>query len=71
LRGAADVARVFLGSARAARAVLVDGTPGAAWAPGGRARAVWAFKVERGRIVEVELTADPRSIERIEVLLVD
>jgi RNA polymerase sigma factor (sigma-70 family) len=71
LRGAANVARVFLGSARAAQPALVDGTPGAAWAPGGRPRAVWAFKVQGGRIVEVEFTADPKTIDRLEVLLVD
>jgi len=71
VRGAADVARVFLGSAQAARSVLIDGTPGAAWAPGGRPRAVWAFKVQQGRIVEVQFIADPKTIARLEVLLVD
>ena len=71
VRGAADVARVFLGSAQAARPVLVDGAPGAAWAPGGRPRAVWTFKVEQGRIVEVQFIADPKAIARLEVLLVD
>ncbi len=71
LRGAADVARVFLGSAQAARPALVDGTPGAAWAPGGRPRAIWAFKVEQGRILEVQFIADPKTIARLEVLLVD
>ena len=71
VRGAADVARVFLGSAQVARTALVDGTPGAAWAPGGRPRAVWAFKVEQGRIVEVEFMVDPKTIARLEVLLVD
>ncbi len=71
VRGAADVARVFLGSAQVARPVLVDGTPGAAWAPGGHARAVWAFKVEQGRIVEVQFIADPKAIARLEVLVLD
>ncbi len=71
VRGAADVARVFLGSAQVARPVLVDGTPGAAWAPGGRPRALWTFKVEQGRIVEVQFIADPKSVARLEVLLVD
>ena len=68
MRGAADVARVFLGRAQAARPALVDGTPGAAWAPGGRPRAIFAFKVEQGRIVEVQFIADPKSIARLEVL---
>jgi RNA polymerase sigma factor (sigma-70 family) len=71
VRGAADVARVFLGSAQVARPALVDGTPGAAWAPGGRARAIWAFKVEQGRIVEVQFIADPKTIARLDVFLLD
>jgi RNA polymerase sigma factor (sigma-70 family) len=71
VRGAADVARVFLGSAQVARPALVDGTPGAVWAPGGRPRAVWAFKVEQGRVVEVEFIVDPKTIARLEVVLVD
>jgi RNA polymerase sigma factor (sigma-70 family) len=71
MRGAADVARVFLGSAKAAQDALVDGTPGAAWAPGGKARAVWTFKVEKGRIVEMQVIVDPRTIARLEVVLVD
>jgi RNA polymerase sigma-70 factor (ECF subfamily) len=71
VHGATDVARVFLGSAQAARPVLVDGAPGAAWAPGGRPRAVWTFNVKQGRIVEVQFIADPKTIARLEVLLVD
>jgi RNA polymerase sigma factor (sigma-70 family) len=71
VRGAADVARVFLGSARAARPALVDGTPGAAWAPSGRPRVIWTFKVEQGRIVEAQVIADPKTIARLEVLLVE
>jgi RNA polymerase sigma-70 factor (ECF subfamily) len=71
VRGAADVARVFLGSAQAARPALVDGTPGAAWAPGGRPRAIWTFKVQQGRIVEVQVIADPKALARLEVLLLD
>ena len=71
VRGAADVARVFLGRVQAAQPALVDGTPGAAWAPGGHARAVFVFKVEQGRIVEVQLIADPKTIARLDVLLLD
>ena len=70
-RGAANVARVLLGTARAAQPALIDGTPGAAWAPGGRAHAIWAFKVERGRIVELQVIADPKKIAQLEVLVLD
>jgi RNA polymerase sigma factor (sigma-70 family) len=71
MHGAADVARVFLGRAQAARPALIDGTPGAAWAPGGHARAIWTFKVEKGRILEVQVIADPKVIARLDVLLLD
>lgn len=71
LRGATDVARVFLGSAQATQPALIDGTPGAAWAHNGRPRALWTFKVEQGRIVEVQVIGDPKTIARLEVLLVD
>jgi RNA polymerase sigma factor (sigma-70 family) len=71
MRGASEVARVFLGRAQAAQPALVAGTPGAAWAPGGRARAIFAFKVEQGRIVEVQLIADPKKLARLDVLLLD
>jgi RNA polymerase sigma factor (sigma-70 family) len=71
VRGAADVARVFLGRAQVARPALVHGSPGAAWAPGGHPRAIWAFRVEQGRIVEMQFIADPKSIARLDVLLLD
>lgn len=71
LHGATEVARVFLGRAQAAQPALVDGTPGAAWAPGGHPCAVWTFKVDHGRIVEVQVIADPKAIARLDVLLVD
>ncbi len=71
VHGADDVARVFLGSAQAAQPALVEGTPGAAWAHGGRPRAVWTFKVERGRIASLQFIADPKAIARLEVLLID
>jgi RNA polymerase sigma-70 factor (ECF subfamily) len=71
LRGAGDVARVLLGRARAVRPALIDGTPGAAWAPGGRPGALFTFKIEQARIVEVEIIIDPKSIARLDVLLLD
>jgi RNA polymerase sigma factor (sigma-70 family) len=71
MRGAADVARVFLGRAQVARPALVDGTPCAVWAPGGHTRGIFALKVEQGRIVEVQIVVDPRSIARLDVLLLD
>jgi RNA polymerase sigma factor (sigma-70 family) len=71
MRGAADVARVLLGRAQAAQPALIDGTPGAAWAPGGHPRGVFTFKVEQGLIVELQLIADAKAIARLDVLLLD
>ena len=69
VRGSSEVAGVFLGRAQVAQPALVDGTPGAAWAPGGQARAIFAFKVEHGRIVEMQIISDPKMIARHDVLL--
>ncbi len=71
MRGSAEVARAFLGRAQAAEHALIGGTPGAAWAPGGQARALFALKVEQGRIVEMQLLYDPKKIARLDVLLLD
>lgn len=55
VRGAAAVADIFSGRARAARLALVDGAVGAAWAPGGRPRVVFGFTIMGGKIAEIEL----------------
>jgi hypothetical protein len=45
VRGARAVAMALAGRATAAKVALIDGIPGAVWAPGGRPRAVFAFRV--------------------------
>jgi RNA polymerase sigma factor (sigma-70 family) len=65
-RGAAAVAGPFSGRARAARPALVDGAPGAVWAPGGRPRVAFAFTVADGRILAIDLLADPEHLARVE-----
>src|SRR5262245_32345594 len=42
VRGAREVAGAFAGRARVARPALIDGVPGAVWAPGGRPRVAFA-----------------------------
>ena len=59
VRGAQEVAATFSGRARAARFALVDGAPGAVWAPGGRPRIAFRFHVAHGKIVEIQILADP------------
>ena len=41
---------------------LVDGEPGAVWAQGGTPRVVFRFTIEGGRIVAMELLADPERL---------
>ena len=71
VRGSAEVAKTFSGRAQAARLALVDGGVGAAWAPGGQARAVFGFTVAGGKIVEIEIIADPATLNGLDVRLVD
>jgi len=67
--GAAAVADTFSGRARFAQAALVNGAAGAVFAPGGQPRAVIAFTITRGKIVEIELVADPERISQLDVAI--
>ena len=71
LQGAPAVARTFAGRARTARPALVDGAVGAVWAPDGPPRAVFDFTIVDGRIVAVDLIADPLHLAQIEVAPLD
>ena len=63
VRGAAAVAGNFSGRAVRARPALVDGAAGAVWAPGGRPRVVFGFTIADGRIVAIDLLADPERLD--------
>jgi RNA polymerase sigma factor (sigma-70 family) len=69
VRGASAVAETFSGRARAARPALVDGVPGLVWTAGGRPRVVFGFGITDGRIVEIELVADPERIGRLDLTI--
>ncbi|MGH2654818.1 MAG: RNA polymerase sigma factor SigJ [Actinomycetota bacterium] len=69
VRGAAAVAETFSGRARAARPALVDGVPGLVWASGGRPRVVFDFTIADGKIVEIEMVADPERLRQIDVTI--
>jgi RNA polymerase sigma-70 factor, ECF subfamily len=71
VRGAAAVADTFLGRARFARPALVDGAVGAVWAPGGRPRVVFGFTITDGRIVAIEIVADPERLHRLDLAVLD
>ena len=68
-RGAARVAEVFSGRAAAARPALVDGQPGAAFAPGGIPRFAFAFTIESGRITGIDIVSDPDRISRMDIVV--
>jgi hypothetical protein len=68
VRGRDEAAATFAGRARAARSVLVDGVPGAAWVAGGRARIVFRFALDdAGRISTTDLVADAVELRRLSV----
>ena len=69
MRGAEVVAGTFSGRARDARLALIDGLAGATWAPGGRPRAVFRFTIADGRIVAIDLVADPAHLGRLGIEL--
>jgi RNA polymerase sigma-70 factor (ECF subfamily) len=71
VRGAPAVAEVFSGRARAAQTALVDGVAGLVWSQGGRPQMVFGFTIASGKIVEIEMVADPERLRRLDVVLRD
>jgi RNA polymerase sigma factor (sigma-70 family) len=69
VRGAEAVARVFSGRARAAQPALLDGVPGAVFAPGGTVYSAFDIVVVDGRIVAIEMIADPDVLAELDVEL--
>jgi RNA polymerase sigma factor (sigma-70 family) len=70
LRGAAAVAEgalAFSGRARFARPVLVNGAAGVLVAAHGRLLAVMGFTVAGGRIVEIDVIADPDRLRHLDL----
>ena len=69
VRGAAEVAKQFLGRAQAAQLALVDGAIGAVWAPKGRVRVVFSFAIADGKILGFDLLADPARLSELDVAI--
>src|SRR3954452_10634114 len=70
VRGAAavaDQARTFARLARSARPVLVNGTAGFIVTSPGRPIAVAGFAIADGRIVQIDLLADPARLRRLDL----
>ena len=67
VRGGRSVANALVGRAQAAQLALIDGAPGAVWAPGGRPRAIFAFRVVGNTIAEIEIVTDPSVVAALPV----
>jgi RNA polymerase sigma factor (sigma-70 family) len=53
------------------RVVTVNGAPGILIAPHGRLSRVLTFRMARGRIVEIDVIAEPRRVERLDLAMID
>jgi RNA polymerase sigma factor (sigma-70 family) len=74
VHGAPAVARQALTFARLAlfvRPALVNGTAGVVVASGGRPFSVMGFTVRGGRIVEIDVLADPARLRQLDLALLD
>lgn len=67
VRGGSAVAEFFSGKARGARIAVVDGTAGAAWAPGGVPKVVFRFTLQGAKILAIDLVAEPAAIAALDV----
>jgi RNA polymerase sigma factor (sigma-70 family) len=72
IRGAPAVARrAAKGRARAARPALVNGAVGVVVAPRGRLLMVLGFTISGGKIVEIDVVADPERLRQLDLAVVD
>jgi RNA polymerase sigma factor (sigma-70 family) len=65
--GAGAVATWFSTVARGLQAAIIDSAAGIVWAPGGRLRGVLGLTITDGRIVEINLIADPERIRTFDI----
>ncbi len=70
-RAVAGQALVFSRLAQFARPAMVNGTAGLVTAPGGQPYAVLGFTISRGKIVEIDILADPERLRRLDLTVLD
>ena len=69
-RAVAEGALTFSRLAQSARLARVNGMPGiVSWLPEGRPLAVMGFTVRAGKIVEIDILADPSRLRRLDLTL--
>jgi RNA polymerase sigma factor (sigma-70 family) len=70
LHGAEAVAGNFARRrAKGARMALINGIPGAVWAPGGTPRVIFGFTFVDGKITAIDTLADPAVIGQLDVAI--
>jgi RNA polymerase sigma-70 factor (ECF subfamily) len=68
VRGAAKVAEqalLFSSLAPHCRLALVNGTPGLVTVPGGQPYSVVGFTIRHGKIVQIDILADPERLRQL------
>ena len=71
VRGAEAVAGTFAGRARAAQPALVNGAVGAVWVQDGTPRVVLDFTISRGKIVAIDILADPERLHQVDLAVLN
>ena len=71
VRGAPAVARQFSGRAQGARTALVNGSVGIVVAYHGRLSLVLNLTITRGKIVEINVVADPARLRQLDLAVLD
>ena len=70
LHGAEAVAGNFARrGAKGARMALINGIPGAVWAPGGKPRVIFGFTFVDGKIAAIDTLADPVVVSQLDVAI--
>jgi RNA polymerase sigma factor (sigma-70 family) len=74
IRGAKNWAKgavAYAHLARVAQPMLVDGAVGLVWAPGGRLSRALRFTITSGKIVHVEIIADPARLRELDLAVLE
>ncbi len=70
VRGNRAIAATLVGRAVGAQPALIEGAPGAVWAPGGRPRAVFAFRIVGNSVTEIDIVTEPAVVGSLRVELI-
>lgn len=69
MQGADAIAQTYVGRAKAAALALIDGRVGAVWAPQGKPRSAILMTVAAGRIVAIDVVAEPADLEALDIVI--